>query len=74
MSNLKTEVKEFMGRLTTIETEIDTLKGDRKDLMDEFKSRLDVKAFKAALSIYKIRMKNNDSSHTIDQMLDVLEN
>jgi len=74
MSNeLKEAVSEFMGRLTTIESEIDTLREDRKVLMEEFKARLDTKAFKAALSIYKIRLKNVDSTNTIEQMLDILE-
>jgi uncharacterized protein (UPF0335 family) len=66
-------VKEFMTRLTTIESEMDTLREDRKELIDEFKTRLDTKAFKAALSIYKIRLKNVDSTNTIEQMLDILE-
>ena len=72
-SNLEKEIKEFMNRLTTIESEMDTLRQDKRDLLDEFKSRLDVKAFKAALRIYKIKLQNNDSSHAIEEMLDVLE-
>jgi len=74
MSNeFEDAVKEFMTRLTTIESEMDTLREDRKELMEEFKARLDTKAFKAALSIYKIRLKNVDSTNTIEQMLDILE-
>ena len=66
-------VKEFMARLTTIESEMDTLRDDRKELIEEFKTRLDTKALKAALSIYKIRLRNVDSTNTIEQMLDILE-
>jgi uncharacterized protein (UPF0335 family) len=57
----------------SIESEMEALREDRKALMEEFKSQLDTKAFKAALSIYKIRLKNVDSTNTIEQMLDILE-
>ena len=74
MSNMLEEsVKEFMSRLTNIECEIDTLKDDRKALFEEFKEKLDTKAFRAALSIYKIRLKNVDSTTTIDSIVDILE-
>tara|TARA_B100000683_G_scaffold182916_1_gene176168 strand:+ start:185 stop:412 length:228 start_codon:yes stop_codon:yes gene_type:complete len=70
---LKDDVREFMTRLVNIENEMDILKDDRKTLFDEFKDKLDTKAFRAALSIYKIRLKNVDSTDTIDTMVDILE-
>jgi len=70
---LKSEINEFMSRLMNIEGEIETLKEDRKILFNEFKDKLDTKALKAALSIYKIRLKNIDSSNTIETMVDILE-
>jgi len=70
---LKSEINEFMSRLMNIEGEIETLKEDRKILFNEFKDKLDTKALKAALSIYKIRLKNIDSSSTIETMIDILE-
>lgn len=74
MSNeFESTVKDFMTRLMSIESEMEALREDRKALMEEFKSQLDTKAFKAALSIYKIRLKNVDSTNTIEQMLDILE-
>ena len=74
MSNeFESTVKDFMTRLMSIESEMEALREDRKALMEEFKSQLDTKAFKAALSIYKIRLKNVDATNTIEQMLDILE-
>ena len=70
---LKEDVREFMTRLVNIENEMDILKDDRKTLFDEFKDKLDTKSFRAALSIYKIRLKNVDSTDTIDTMVDILE-
>ena len=67
------DVREFMTRLVNIENEMDILKDDRKTLFDEFKDKLDTKAFRAALSIYKIRLKNVDSTDTIETMVDILE-
>ena len=72
-NEFESTVKDFMTRLMSIESEMETLREDRKALMEEFKSQLDTKAFKAALSIYKIRLKNVDSTNTIEQMLDILE-
>ena len=62
-----------MTRLVNIENEMDILKDDRKTLFDEFKDKLDTKEFRAALSIYKIRLKNVDSTDTIESMVDILE-
>ena len=70
---LKEDVREFMTRLVNIENEMDILKDDRKTLFDAFKDKLDTKAFRAALSIYKIRLKNVDSTDTIETMVDILE-
>ena len=66
---LKEDVREFMTRLVNIENEMDILKDDRKTLFD----KLDTKAFRAALSIYKIRLKHVDSTDTIESMVDILE-
>jgi uncharacterized protein (UPF0335 family) len=70
---MKNEINEFMNRLINIENELDTLKDDRKELFKEFEDKLDTRAFKAALSIYKIRLKNVDSTNTIETMVDILE-
>ena len=69
----KEDVREFMTRLVTIENEMDILKDLRTDLFEDFKDKLDTKAFRAALRIYKIRLKNVDSTHTIEEMVDILE-
>jgi uncharacterized protein (UPF0335 family) len=72
-NEFESTVKDFMTRLMSIESEVEALREDRKALMEEFKTQLDTKAFKAALSIYKIRLKNVDATNTIEQMIDILE-
>ena len=69
----KEDVREFMTRLVTIENEMDILKDDRKELFEDFKDKRDTKAFRAAVRIYKIRLHNVDSTRTIEEMVDILE-
>lgn len=52
---LRTLVKEFMERAQTIDNEIETLKEDRKELIEEFKEKLDMKTLQAALKVLKIQ-------------------
>ena len=53
------------------------LKEDVREFMTRLvnieNEKLDTKAFRAALSIYKIRLKNVDSTDTIETMVDILE-
>lgn len=49
------DVRELVEKLGTIENEIKLLQEDRKTLLDEYKEKLDIKAFKGALRIVKIR-------------------
>lgn len=52
---------EFVEKLTRIEDEQRLLSEDRKDLIEEYKDKLDVKAMMAAIRIVKIRSKLGDS-------------
>jgi uncharacterized protein (UPF0335 family) len=52
---LRTLVKEFIGRLENVDNEIELLKQDRKDLVEEYAEKLDYKTLQAALKVVKIQ-------------------
>ena len=66
----KSIVFELIERLNNVDNEIKLLQDDRKSLLEEYKDKLDIKAFKAALSIAKIRSRLGDSEEALDNMLD----
>lgn len=55
LNTLKATVREFMERLSNIDNEIETLKDDRKTLIDEYSDRLDMRTLKAAMRVVKIQ-------------------
>ena len=68
-------VSELVERLTRIENELKLLQEDRKVLFDEYKEKLDLKAFKAAVRIAKIKSKLGETSEVeLENMLDTVEN
>ena len=72
LNSVKVLIKEFIERIQNIDNEIDLLKIDRKELIEEFKSKIDVKILKAALRVIKIQ---NSIQHrdTYDVYLEVLQ-
>lgn len=52
---LKALAKEFVERLQVVDSEIDLLKEDRKTLIEEYKTKLDLKTLQAALKVAKIQ-------------------
>ncbi len=72
VNNLKTDVKEFINRLSNIDNEIELLKEDRKNLIEEFKSKLDMKTLQAAVRVNKIQ-KSVPHKDTFDLFLNTLE-
>ena len=72
---LKTVVGEFVRRLRTIEGELELLKESRKELVEEFKEKLDTTTLNQAIRVVKIRKKAKymDTFDTFVQMLE-LEN
>ena len=66
---IKEDVTELLERLLRIEGELKLLQEDRKVLFEEFKDKLDVKAFKSALQIAKIRSKAGTSESELDNIL-----
>jgi uncharacterized protein (UPF0335 family) len=67
-------VLELVERLLRIENELKLLQEDKKILYAEFKDKLDVKAFKAAIRIAKIKSRlGSDSGAELDNILDAVE-
>lgn len=66
--------KELFERYKTIEGEIRILQEDKKNLLEEFKDRVDPKAFKAALSAAKskARLKPHEANN-FDMLMELLE-
>jgi len=64
-------VKELINRINQIDNEIKLLQEDRKSVLEDYKDRLDIKAFKAAMKIVKIR--ESVTSSELDQIIDALE-
>jgi len=69
-----TEVlKEFIGKVKQLESEKEELKEYEKQLFAEYKDQLDVKAFRYALRIAKIKQKlSNTEDAEVEQQVEVL--
>ena len=68
---LRAVVKEFVTKLETIDSEIELLKGDRKEVIEEYTDKLDIKTLQAALKVVKIQ---NEVAHrdTFDLFLEAI--
>lgn len=69
--DLKEVLQEFISRLSNIENEMQTLKDDKKELIEEFKSRLDMKTLSQALRVKKVK-DEVARKDTFDSYLDIL--
>lgn len=72
LNELGSIVEDFTKRLSSIEQEMAGLKEDRKDLIDEFREKLDMKTLNAAMKIVKTK-RAAEHKHTLDQFLTVIE-
>lgn len=52
---LRNLVKEFITKIEAIDNEIELLKGDRKEVIEEYTDKLDMKTLQAALKVLKIQ-------------------
>tara|TARA_Y100000310_G_scaffold95771_1_gene93558 strand:+ start:1935 stop:2171 length:237 start_codon:yes stop_codon:yes gene_type:complete len=73
MSESGTVFEEFVDKLLTIEKEQKLLSVDRKELVAEYKDRLDVKEVLAAVRIAKIKAKLSSSDEEIENMVNVVK-
>lgn len=55
IGSLRTLVKEFIKKIEAVDNEIDLLKGDRKEIIEEYQTKLDMKTLQAALRVVKIQ-------------------
>lgn len=68
------DISELFERYTRIESEIKLLQDDRKQLLAEFKDKVDPKAFQSALRSAKIRARLKSAEvQDFDQVLHILE-
>jgi len=65
-------VSEFVDKLKVIEGEIDLLKEQQKDLVEDYSDRLDVKTLQAAMRTVKIKKKVGYKD-TFDTFVEILE-
>ena len=72
INSLKALVKEFVEKVSSVDNEIELLKQDRKELLEEYAEKLDLKTLTAALKVVKIQ---NEVVHrdTFDLFLAALE-
>lgn len=68
---LKAVVDEFIRRMSELDNEIELLSQDKKDLVEEFSDRLDMKTLKAALAVMKIQ-KSVEHQDTFDLFMEAL--
>lgn len=71
LKELSALVKEFVHRLQSVDNEMELLKETRKELIEEYSSKLDIKVLNKALQIDKI-MKKVEQKHTLDTFLEIL--
>ena len=69
------EVKELFKRYKNIENEISILREDKKELLKEFKDKVDTKTFQAALQMAKIKARlNPEQESNLETFLEILYN
>jgi len=67
-------IHELVEKVIDLEHEIKTLQETRKDVLDEYKDRIDLKVFNAALKIARIKSKlAQTSDESLDEVLDAVE-
>lgn len=72
LSALRDLVKEFVGKIETVDNEVELLKADRKDIIEEYSEKLDVKTLNAALRVVKIQQ-GVEHKDTYDLFLEALD-
>lgn len=73
MSN-KEIIHELVEKVIDLEHEIKTLQETRKDVLDEYKDKIDLKVFNAALKIARIKSKlAQTSDESLDEVLAAVE-
>ena len=67
-------IHELVEKILDMEHEIKTLQENRKEVLDEYKDKIDLKVFNAALKIARIKAKlAQTSNESLDEILDAVE-
>ncbi len=72
LNALKATVKEFMEKMQNLDNEIELLNEDKKQLVEDYSEKLDMKTLKAALSVLRIE-KGVQHKDTYDTFLEALK-
>jgi|TARA_R110001583_G_scaffold38874_12_gene125243 uncharacterized protein (UPF0335 family) len=71
--SVKDDIKELVEQLMRIDGEKQLLNEEQKQLFDDYKVKLDIKAVKAAIRIAKIKTKVEVSDDSLDEMVEAAE-
>jgi uncharacterized protein (UPF0335 family) len=71
INTLRALVKEFINKIESIDNEIELLKTDRKEVIEEYTEKLDMKTLQAALRVVKIQQ-GVEHKDTYDLFLEAL--
>lgn len=55
LNALRSLVKEFVEKIESVDNEIELLKTDRKEIIEEYQDKLDMKTLQAALRVVRIK-------------------
>ena len=67
------EIKELFKRYKNIENEISLLREDKKELLKEFKDKVDTKAFQAALQVAKIKARlKPEQESSLEDLIEIV--
>jgi uncharacterized protein (UPF0335 family) len=72
LNTLRSLVKEFVLKIESVDNEIELLKSDRKELIEEYSEKLDLKVLQAAMKVVKIKQ-GVEHRDTFDLFMEVLE-
>ena len=72
LNDLQPIVKQFVDRMRTLEHEETTIREAKKDLVEEYSSKLDTKTLKLALRLMDLK-KKVQHKHYFDMFVDILE-
>ena len=71
--SVKDDIQELVEKLMRIECERQLLGEEQKQLFEDYKSKLDIKAVKAAIRIAKIKSKVDVSDDSLGEMIEAAE-
>ena len=73
MNQQDKKLKEFIDKLKRIESEIQLLNEEKKDLFTDFKDDFEPRVLREAVRSVKARLKLGDSVVQLDQIVETLE-